>query len=59
MRQVAGRNKTVRTQHPWGEKVLILIVWVMPGDTGGGGDKYQDLSNDGEFPRFKGTFSAT
>ena len=49
----------MRTQHPWGEKVLILIVWVMPGDTGGGGDKYQDLSNDGEFPRFKGTFSAT
>ena len=30
----------------------------MPGDGGGGGVKNQDLSNDGEFPCFKDTFSA-
>lgn len=38
--------------------MLILIVWVMPGDSGSGGDKYQDLDNDGELPQFKYIFSA-
>lgn len=31
---------------------LILILWVLPGDTGGGGDEQQDWSNGGEFPWF-------
>lgn len=38
--------------------MLTWTVWVVPGDGGGGGVKNQDLSNDGEFPCFKDTFSA-
>lgn len=38
--------------------MLTRTVWVVPGDGGGGGVKNQDLSNDGEFPCFKDTFSA-
>lgn len=37
---------------------LILMVWVLPGDTGGGGDEQQDWSNGGEFPWFKLIFRA-
>lgn len=38
--------------------MLTRTVWVVPDDGGGGGVKNQDLSNDGEFPCLKDTFSA-